>query len=147
MSAPAIADGKAANGRIPFGLLAQHVFSLAATIEWFALEEAGCKPRWAWRDQETGRLCGSTASDVHLIDPLLFMVADDYDSTPEADDSLNPHRLRFVILAYSDLVQIVARFGPAAHASVAIPRGVDAYVLGTKLVNLLEGWTRPPVMQ
>jgi hypothetical protein len=31
----------------------------------------------------------------------------------------NPHRLLFVVLAYADLVQIVARFGAEAHVSVA----------------------------
>jgi hypothetical protein len=55
------------------------------------------------------------------------------------DGSTNSHRLRFVVLAYADLVQIVAPFGRNAYVSVAIGPEADAYALGTRLAALL-GW-------
>ncbi len=148
MIAPPMVNGRAVNRKIAFGALARHVFSLDAGIGWFALEEAGCEPRSAWRDQEVGRLRGSaTANTVQLIDPLLFLVAGGYDARSGTDQSVNPHRLHFVILAYTDVVQIVVRLGADAHASVAISPGVDAYALGTRLVKLFERWTPPLVLQ
>jgi len=46
--------------------------------------------------------------------------------------SANPHQ------AYADLVQIVARFGPEAHISVAIAAGTDACASGTRLIKLSD---------
>ena len=41
------------------------------------LEEAGCEPRWAWRDPETGKLClATTTNNAQLIDPLLKAFTD-----------------------------------------------------------------------
>jgi len=96
------------------------------------------------RDRETA--WRHDVQSCALIDPLLFMVADDYDCASGAAATLSPRRLRFVILAYTDMVQIVARFGADSHASIAISPGLDTYMLGTKLVKVLERWTRMPVM-
>jgi hypothetical protein len=122
-----------------FGLLAQKIFSLDAAIEWVALEEAGREPRWAWRDPETGRLCaGMTTDNAELVDPLLLMLAEGRDDLYGDETSANPHHLLFVVLAYADLVRIVAWFGPEAHISVAFAPGTDAYALGTRLIKLLD---------
>ena len=130
---------KSANGKRAFGILTNEIFSLDAAIRWFALEEAGREPRWAYRDPITGELRGATTTtNAELADPLLLMVAEGRDDLRGSDPLANPHHLRFVVLAYADLVQIVARLGPSAYITVAIDPSTNAYVLGAKLANLLE---------
>ena len=42
------------------------------------------------------------------------------------------------MLAYADVVEIVARFGRHGHAGVALNRHADVYTLGRKLTELLD---------
>ena len=136
-----------AYGKQSFRILAQQVFALHPGIEWVVLERAGCEPRWAWRDSETGKLClGSTGNNAQLIDPLLFMLAERSDDISEAETITNPHRLLFVVLAYADIVQIVAHMGADAHVSVAVSSAIDAHSLGTKLTSLLDTCVHSPVL-
>jgi hypothetical protein len=148
MSSAAIDAVRAAKGKRNFGLLAQEVFSLDAAIQWVALEEAGREPRWAWRGPKTGSLCvGTTTYDAELVDPLLLMLAEGSDGSHGHDAITNPHRLLFVVLAYADLVQIVARFGPHAHVSVATDQSIDVNALGARLANLLDRSAQEPLLQ
>ncbi len=131
--------GRGAQPRLTFGTLAQHVLSLDSSIEWVALEEAGREPRWAWRDAQSGSLCaGSAVGNSHIADPLLFLLAEGGGDL--ADDE---HRVRFIVLAYDDIVQIVARLRPSAHITLAASPGIDPYALGTKLTSLLEDCASP----
>jgi hypothetical protein len=148
MSSGASDNITAASGKRTFGLLAQEVFSLDAAIEWVALEEAGREPRWAWRDSENGILySGTTTNDAELVDPLLLMLAEGHDNLHGQGADTYLHRLLFVVLAYADLVQIVARFGLDAHVSVAVERRADAYTLGTRLADLLHRCVAEPLRQ
>jgi hypothetical protein len=137
-----------AHGNECFRTLAQQVFSLHPCVDWVVLEEAGCEPRWAWRDTHSGKLCVATSTNnAQLIDPLLFMLAERCDDASKEDTVANPHRLLFVVLAYADVVQIVARMGADAHISVGVLSAMDAYSLGTKLASLLATYVHRPVMQ
>jgi len=147
MSSCASAAGGSINGKITFGALAQQVLSLDAAIDWVALEEAGREPSWAWRDPHTGSMrAGTTANSAQLVDPLLLMIAESSDDIYGDETAANPHRLLFVVLAYPDFVQIVARLGRDAHLSVAVSPGINAYVLGRKLTTLLNRCTQGPVV-
>jgi len=127
------------NGKTAFGILTKEVFSLGAAIRWLALEEAGQKPRWAYRDPANGELRACTTThDAEPVDPLLFLAAEGPAGLYGDEGGTNSHRLRFVVLAHADLVQIVARLGRAAYVTVAIGPETDAYALGTRLANLLE---------
>jgi hypothetical protein len=117
-----------------FAMLAQEVFELDTAIQWFALEKAGREPCCARRDTETGRVF-ATATTTELVDPLVLMLAEGRDGLEEGR---NHHRLLFVVLAYADLVQIVARFGRYDHVGVAVDRHADVYTLGGKLTELLD---------
>jgi len=133
--------------RISFGMLAQQVLALDSAVEWVALEEAGREPRWAWRDPVSGEVCaGSATGNAQIADPLLLMLAEGGDDLFGEDTICNPCHLLFVVLAYEDIVQIVARMGTEAHVSVAVAPGTDPYVLGTKLMGLLDRCARPPVL-
>jgi len=122
-----------------FETLAQYVLSLDSAIEWVALEEAGREPRWAWRDPESGRLCAACATgNAQIADPLLFLLADGGGDLPGED-----YRVRFIVLAYNNVVQIVARLRPGDHVTVAASPGVDPYALGTKLTSLLDACAQP----
>ncbi len=108
---------------------------------------SGCQPRWAWRDSDTGKLClGPTTNNAQLIDPLLFMLAESSDAVAGEDTISHPHRLLFVVLAYADIVQIVARMGANAHISVAVSSAIDAHCLGTKLTSLLDSYLHSTVL-
>lgn len=148
MISAAIDTGMANNRKRTFGLFAQVVFSLNAAIQWIALEEAGREPRWAWRDPETGsRRAGTTTRDAELVDPLMLMLAEGRDDLYGHDAITNPHRLLFVVLAYADLVQIVARFGAHAHVSGATDPSINANALGARLAHFLERSAQEPSLQ
>jgi len=148
MSRYAGAADKGANGGMLFSMLARQIFALDAAIEWVALEEIGREPRWAWRDLETGELCAaSAATPSQVVDPLLLMLAEGCEDVDAGVTLANPRRLLFVVLAYADMVQIVARFGANAHVSVALAAGTDPYILGSKLTNLLDRSAGRPSLQ
>lgn len=134
MSSLAEMDVMGLSRKMPFCALVQQVFSLDSAIQWVALEEAGREPRWAWRDPETGELCaGTTMENVLLIDPLMLMLAEGPEAMIGDREGADLHQLRFIVLHYADLVQIVAHFGRYAHIGVAIAPGADPCVLGTKV--------------
>jgi len=130
-----------------FASLAQEVFALDTAIQWFALEKIGRGSCCARRDAETGAVfTAATTPDTELVDPLVLMLAEGRDGLHGEEGGRSPHRLRFVVLAYADVVEIVARFGRYDHAGVAVNRHADVYMLGRKLVELLdrkteETWT------
>ena len=139
MSAPAKIALERTNGKMPFGILARQVLALDRAVEWVTLEEPGREPRWAWRDQETGTIRGGTTTkSAQVVDPLLLLVAGGCDEPDAAPTTTNPHRLLFVVVAYADSVQIVARLGADAYVSVAVSPSVDAHALGRRLISVLE---------
>lgn len=130
---PANAPVKGVTGEVPFGTFVRQVLLLDACVEGVALEEAGREPRWVWRG-------GSSPDAVHLADPFLFTIAEGFDGL----------RLQFVVLAYSEIIHIMARVGSQAYVTVAISPGHNAYALGTRLMELIDRWekraSRPPVL-
>src|SRR5438067_8386208 len=132
-----------------FALLGQEVFALDTAIQWFALENVGRGSCSARRDAETGTVLAASATpDTELVDPLVLMLAEGRDGLYGQEESRSPHRLRFVVLAYADVVEIVAWFGRSGHAGVAVNRHADVYTLGRKLTELLDRRTeeiRTPV--
>jgi hypothetical protein len=128
-----------ATEKADFALLAQEVFALDTAIQWFALEKLGRGSCCARRDKETGTvLAAAITPDAELVDPLVLMLAEGRDGLYGQEKSRNPHRLRFVALAYADVIEIVARFGRYGHAGVAVNRHADVYTLGRKLTELLD---------
>ena len=123
---------------IAFGTLVQHVLSLDSSIEWVALEEAGREPRCAWRDAKSGAMRAGSTGNTHVADPLLFWLVEG-----GGDLADEQHPVRFIVLAYDDVVQIVARLRPSAHMTVAASPGIDPYALGTKLTSLLDDCAHP----
>ena len=147
MSAPAKIALERSNGKVPFGMLARQVLELDRAVEWIALEEPGREPRWAWRDPETGRIqAGTTTRNARVADPLLLLVAGGCDELDSSLTRTNPHRLLFVIVAYTEIVQIVARLGADAYISVAVSPSIDAHALGRKLISLLDSGTNHSVL-
>jgi hypothetical protein len=123
-----------------FTLLAQAVFALDAAIQWFSIETAGSEPRFVWRDTEAHQLCDQTSRPhPEPADPLLLMLADSPQGSSSDIGSQNG-RLRFVVLSYTKLVQVVARFGFSGYVNVAVHPRTDAYSLGRRLTALLENW-------
>ena len=147
MNSPANCEVVDIRRKTRFMALVPQVFSLDPAIEWVALEEAGRKPRWAWRDSETGSLCAGTATgSAELVDPLLLTLAEGRDDLQFDEEGANPHHLLFVVLAYANLVVIVVRLGPDAHISVAIAPGTDVCGVGLKLVGFLDCSKQPSHM-
>src|ERR1700694_3042896 len=122
-----------------FVSLAQEVFALDMEIHWFALENVGRGSCCTRRDAETGTVFAAAATpDTELVDPLVLMLAEGRDGLYGQEEIRNPHDLLFVVLAYADIVQIVARFGQHGHAGVAVNRQADVYTLGRKLTELFD---------
>ena len=126
-----------------FALLAEEVFALDTAIQWFTLEKAGREPCCAWRDEETGGvLTAATTLDAELVDPFVLVLAEGRDGLYSQEESRNPRGLRFVVLAYADFVEIVARFGRDDYAGLAVNRHADVYTLGRKLTEVLDRRTK-----
>ena len=122
-----------------FSTLARQIFSLDAAIEWVAMEVAGRGPHWAWREPNTGKLrAGATSFGYEVVDPLLLVFADHPSSVSGEATMDNAHGVRFIVLAYTNTMQIVAPLNPNAHVVVALSPAIDPYLLGRKLVNLLD---------
>lgn len=120
--------------KMTFGVLAQQVLSLDASIDWVVLEEVGRQHRWAWRNPKSGNLCaGTTTTGCQVVDPLLLMLADHADELSGEETFDNPHRVLFIVLAYADMMQVVASLRPNAHVVVALSPGIDPYALGKSL--------------
>jgi hypothetical protein len=140
-------EARGGRQRIHFGILAQQVLALDSAVEWVALEEAGREPRWAWRDPKSGEVCARSATgNAQIADPLLLTVAECGEGQYGEETVCNPHHLLFLVLAYADMLQIVARMGTGAHLCVAVTPKTDPYVLGTKLMGLLDRCARPPAL-
>ena len=122
-----------------FASLAQEVFALDTAIQWFTLENIGRGPDCARRDAETGTVSvAAPTPDMELVDPLVLMLAEDRNGLHGQEKSRDPHHLLFVVLAYTGIVEIVARVGRYGHAGVAVNRHADVYKLGRKLVELFD---------
>lgn len=129
------------NDEMPFGALVQQVFSLDVAIEWVAVEAAGREPRWAWRDPEFGiAYVSSSTVSPQIVDPLLLTLAEDPENAYGEDGRPHPLHLVFVVLAYSEMAQLVLRLGADAHMTVTVSARADTHVLGRKLVKLLSGY-------
>jgi hypothetical protein len=122
-----------------FAALAREVFDLDSAIQWFALEKAGREPCCARRDADTGRVfAAATTPDTELVDPLVLMLAEGRDGLSGQEERRSPRHLLFVVVAYADFLEIVARFGRYDYAGVAVSRHADVYTLGRKLTELLD---------
>jgi hypothetical protein len=126
-----------AQARWSFEALARNVLSLDVAIEWIALEQAGRETRCGWRDTSSGEVrIGVASADLPAVDPLLLLIAEGGDG-PAGTIGRSPGLL-FVLVAYADTTQIVARWGADAYVSVAVGIAVDAHALGRKLMSLLS---------
>ena len=130
-----------------FALLAQEVFALDRAIQWFALEKAGREPWCARRDAGPVTIfaAAATLDNTEHVDPLVLMLADGRDGLYGQEESPNPHRLLFLVLAYADFVEIVARFGPYDYVAVTVDRHADVYTLGRRLTEFLDRRTQETV--
>jgi len=146
LSSPANSEVMRLGAKVPFAVVVEQVFALDSAIQWVAIEEAGVEPRWAWRDLDTGELrAGTTTDNALLIDPLTLMLAEGPEAVPGNGDEAHSHRLRFMVLDYVDLIQLIARLGSHAYISVAISPGTDAGALGAKLTERLSNLTHSDV--
>lgn len=101
-----------------FERLAREILSLDPGIRWVAMEQAGQEPRWAWLDPDSGRLhVGSTNGGPG--DKQMIMPDQAGYNLGGSQANATVHRLLFVVLAYAEVMEIVARLGPDSHISIA----------------------------
>ncbi len=118
----------------PFRHIVRDVLSLDRAVRWVAFEQAGQPPRWVSRDPESGKfLVGTGSCNDELLDPLILILAEGRHEIYEQRSSLRP--VRFVLVAYDDLVQIAVRCGPDSHISIGVDPSADVYRLAAKLAN------------
>ena len=133
------------NGELRFGALAREVFSWDAAIGWIALDNPGRRPLLEWRDPEAA--AAATPAQPVAVDPLLLMLAGSRDDIYQRAGSTDPHRLRFVVLAYCNRSQIVMRFGRYGQINIGVGLSCDAYQVGLRLTRLLDSIQHSPVTE
>lgn len=120
---------------------ARDLFALDRRIRWVAFEEPGRPSRWVSRDPVGGTLWIKTGSRGNeLLDPMILVLAEER----EADSGHGniSHPLRFLILAYDDLVQVAARCGVVSFISAGIDPAADACALANELASLAATYGR-----
>src|SRR5579872_4901648 len=96
-------------GKMRFGVLAQEVLSWDAAIRWIALDDGG-RQQLMWRNPDSEPATAATTPGQPLtVDPLLLMLAESRHDIYNSDHRADPQHLRFVVLAYRDHAQIVAK--------------------------------------
>ena len=126
------------NGEMRFGVLAREVFSWDVAIRWIALDDRG-RQQLKWRDPDTEvAAAATTPRHIFTVDPLLLMLAESRHDIYNRADTADPQHLRFVVLAYGDRAQIVAKFGRYGQLNIGIGLAGNAYQVGTRLAGLLE---------
>jgi hypothetical protein len=91
-----------------------------------------------WRDPDTPLAAAATTPEALTIDPLVLMLAENQHGIYSGRDCAAPHDLRFVVLAYRDRSQIVARFGQYSYINIGVSPAAEAYRVGTRLAGLLD---------
>jgi len=92
-------------------------------------------------------VAATTLDNTELVDPLVPMLAEVRDGLYGQEESGNPHPVLFVVLAYADFVEIVARFGRYDYVAITVDRHADVYTLGRRLTELLDRRTQETVSQ
>lgn len=118
-----------------FRRIVRDVLSLDRAIRWVAFEQAGQPPRWVSRDPENGKFrVGTGSCNDEMLDPLILILAEGRHEIYGQGSSLRP--VRFVLVAYDDLVHIGVRCGPDSHISVGVDPSADAYGLAAKVADI-----------
>lgn len=118
-----------------FWQVVEAILSLDRAIRWVAWEETGQPPRWVWRDPGKGNLQRGTGSwNDELLDPLIPVLAERRNDIygMETDSP----QVRFIIIAYRNLVQVAVPCGPHSHLTFGVEPGADACRLATTAAGM-----------
>lgn len=115
-----------------FERLSSTAFALDPAVRWVSVNRPGQERRWAYRPGvEPLNEDASDEAEERLVNPALLTLAG-------ARGDWDLKGLRFIILGYGTLTQLVARLPCGGHISLSLEQSADAYQLGNKLTTLLN---------
>jgi hypothetical protein len=113
---------------LSFDQLAAAAFAIDSGVRWVAVARPGEPPRYRYRP--TVAPLNESASDEaeeRLVNPAMIALAQG-----RGDWDLNG--LRYIVIAYGKLSQVVAPLPEGGHISLSVDRGTDAAEVGETLV-------------
>lgn len=115
-----------------FEQLAEKAFGLDPGVRWVAVARPGQAPRWTYRPGIRPLNADATdEAEERLVNPALLALAG-------ARGDWDLDGLRFLVLAYGRLTQVVAGLHGGGHISVSLDLDVDAWQVGTKVARLAK---------
>lgn len=115
-----------------FEQIAGRAFALGSGVRWISVSRPGVARRWSYRPGiEPLNADVSDEAEERLVNPSLLTLAG-------ARGDWDLGGLKFIILGYGVLTQLVARLPAGGHISLSLDQDADAYELARMLTILIE---------
>jgi hypothetical protein len=117
---------------LSFDQLAAQTFAIDAGVRWVAVLRPGEAPRHRYRGNVAPlNDSASDEAEERLVNPAIVALA-------QARGDWDLNGLRYVMIAYGKLSQVVAPLPAGGHISLSLDRGTDAADVGDALVMQLR---------
>jgi hypothetical protein len=117
---------------LDFDQLAAQAFAIDPGVRWVAVRRPGDPPRHRYRrDVVPLNDPASDEAEERLVNPAIVTLA-------QARGDWDLNGLRYVVIAYGKLSQVVAPLPEGGHISLSLDRGTDAADVGDVLVARLQ---------
>lgn len=112
-----------------FDQLAAEAFAIDSGVRWVAVARPGEPPRYRYRATVTPlNESASDEAEERLVNPAMIALA-------QARGDWDLNGLRYIVIAYGKLSQVVAPLPEGGHISLSVDRGTDAAEVGETLVT------------
>ena len=114
---------------LSFDQLAAEAFAIDRGVRWVAVVRPGDAPRYRYRAHVTPlNDSASDEAEERLVNPAIIALA-------QARGDWDLNGLRYIVIAYGKLSQVVAPLPAGGHISLSLERGTDADDVGDILVT------------
>lgn len=114
---------------LSFDQLAAGAFAIDDGVRWVAVVRPGEPPRYRYRANVTPlNDAASDEAEERLVNPAIIGLA-------QARGDWDLNGLRYIVIAYGKLSQVVAPLPEGGHISLSLDRGTDAADVGDGLVT------------
>ncbi len=115
-----------------FEQIAERAFALDPGVRWLSVSRPGAARRWSYRPGiEPLNADVSDEAEERLVNPTLLTLAGG-----RGDWDLGG--LKFIILGYGVLTQLIAQLPAGGHISLSLDQAVGAYELAGRLTAIIE---------
>ena len=114
-----------------FEMLSGRAFALDTGVRWVSVSRPGQARRWAYRPGiEPLNEDASDEAEERLVNPTLLTLAG-------ARGDWDIGGLKFIVLGYGALTQLIAKLPGGGHISLSLQPEVDAFRLANRLADLI----------